>query len=186
MFFYGAIMLGILILWKYTQKELHRDKKLAKELDYDDEFDFPVQERYFSKIETRSNICINVFCYANRLTFPIYVSDQKFENSMDLLPIIDGDKSHYVYTKDFNRFMFHKTKNKNKKDFCKSCLQCFTIKNVLAKHKKDCLSINGLQPVRLEKGTIEFKNYFKQIPAPFKIYADFESNLESVEIYEGS
>ena len=82
--------------------------------------------------------------------------------------------------------MFHKTKNKNKKDFRKSCLRCFTSKNVLAKHKKDCLSINGLQPVRLEKGRIEFKNYFKQIPAPFKIYADFESNLESVEIYEGS
>ena len=170
----------------HPERITERDKKLAKELDYDDEFNFPVQERYFSKIETRSNICINVFCYANRLTFPIYVSDQKFQNSMDLLPIIDGDKSHYVYIKDFNRFMFHKTKNKNKKDFCKSCLQCFTSKNVLAKHKKDCLSINGLQPVRLEKGTIEFKNYFKQIPAPFKIYADFESNLESVEIYEGS
>ena len=57
---------------------------------------------------------------------------------------------------------------------------------MLTKHKKDCLSINGLQSVRLEKGTIEFKNYFKQIPAPFKIYADFESNLEGVEIYEGS
>ena len=147
---------------------------------------FPVIEKYFNKIEKKNNICINGYCYENKLTFPIYVSDQKFENSMDLLPIIDGDKSHYVYTKDFNRFMFHKTKNKNKKDFCKSCLQCFTIKNVLAKHKKDCLSINGLQPVRLEKGTIEFKNYFKQIPAPFKIYADVESNLESVEIYEGS
>ena len=40
--------------------------------------------------------------------------------------------------------------------------------------------------MKLEKGTIEFKNYFKQIPALFKIYADFESNLEGVEIYEGS
>ena len=110
---------------------------------------------------------------------------KKFENSMDLLLIIDGDKSHYVYVKDFNRFMFHKTKNKNKTHFCKSCLQCFSSKNVLKNHKEDCLSINGLQSVRLEKGTIEFKNYFKQIPAPFKIYVDFESNLESVEIYEG-
>ena len=41
----------------------------------------------------------------------MYVSDQKFENSMDLLLLIDDDKSHYVYIKDFNRFMFHKTKN---------------------------------------------------------------------------
>ena len=75
-----------------------------------------------SKIETKNNICINVFCYKNGLTFPIYISDQKFENSMDLLLIFDGDKSHYVYIKYFDRFMFHKIKNKNKKYFFKSCL----------------------------------------------------------------
>ena len=38
----------------------------------------------------------------------------------------------------------------------------------------------------LEKGTIELKNYFKQIPVSFKIYADFECNLKTVESYEGS
>ena len=48
------------------------------------------------------------------------------------------------------------------------------------------MSINGAQSVRLEKGTIKFKNYFKQIPVPFKIYADFECKLKSVESYEGS
>ena len=42
-----------------------------------------------------------------------------------------------------------------------------------------------MQPVRLEKGAIEFKNYFKQMLVPFKIYIDFESNLKAVEIYEG-
>ena len=36
---------------------------------------FPVQENDFTKIETKKNICINVFCYENRLTFPIYISD---------------------------------------------------------------------------------------------------------------
>ena len=73
-----------------------------------------------------NNICINVFGYENRLIFPIYISDQIFKDSMDLLLLIDNDKSHYVYIKDFNRFMFLKTKNKNKKWFCKSCLQCFS------------------------------------------------------------
>ena len=43
--------------------------------------------------------------------FPVYISDQKFEDLMDLLLLIDTDKSHYVYIKDFHRFMFHKTKN---------------------------------------------------------------------------
>ena len=135
-----------------------------------------MQEKDFSEIETKYYICINVFRYENRLIFPIYVSDQKSENSMDLLLVIE----------DFDRFMFHKTKNKNKKHFCKSCLQCFSIKNVLTEHKQDCLSINGVQSVRLEKGILKFENYFKQIPAPFKIYADFEFNLEGVEIYEDS
>ena len=56
--------------------------------------------------------------------------------------------------------MFHKTKNKNRKYFCKSCLQYFSSKNLLAEHKEVCLSINGAQSVRLEKGTTEFKNDF--------------------------
>ena len=68
--------------------------------------------------------------YENGLVFPIYISDQKFEDSMDLLLLIDDDKSHYVYIKDFNTFMFHKTKNKNKKWFCRSCLQCFSSGNI--------------------------------------------------------
>ena len=42
-------------------------------------------EKDFSKTETKSNICINVFCYENKLTFPINISNQKFENSMNLL-----------------------------------------------------------------------------------------------------
>ena len=104
---------------------------------------------------------------------------------MDLLQIFNGDKSHYVYIKNFDRFMFHQTKNKNKKYICKNCLQYFSSKNVLTEHKEVYLSINRVQSVRFEKGTIEFKNYFKQIPVPFKIYADFECNLKSVESYEG-
>ena len=47
------------------------------------------------------------------------------------------------------------------------------------------MSINGKQSVKLKKGTIEFENYFKQVPVPFTIYADFECNL-GVESYEGS
>ena len=62
---------------------------------------------------------------------------------MDLLHIFDGDKSHYVYIKYFNRFMFSKTKGKNKSYFCESCLQCFSSENVLTEHKGVCLKING-------------------------------------------
>ena len=57
---------------------------------------------------------------------------------------------------------------------------------MLIKHKENCFSINDKQSVKLEKGIIEFENYFKQIPVPFKNYVDFECNLRGVESYEGS
>ena len=56
----------------------------------------------------------------------------------------------------------------------------------MAKHKEDCLSINGKQSVKLEEGIIEFESYSKQIPVPFKSFADFECKLRGVESYEGS
>ena len=59
----------------HLERITQRDKELAKELDYDNNVDFPVQEKDFNKIETRNNICINLFCYENSLTFPVYVSD---------------------------------------------------------------------------------------------------------------
>ena len=57
---------------------------------------------------------------------------------------------------------------------------------MLKEHKEVSLSINGVQSVRLEKRTIKFESYFKQIPVLFKIYTDFECNLESIESYECS
>ena len=72
-------------------------------------------------------------------------------------------------------------KNKNKKYFCKCCLQCFSSEKVLIEHKENCLIINGKQNVKLKSGSISFKNYFKQLPAPFKIYTDFECILKKVE-----
>ena len=164
---------------------MQKDKEFVNDLNYEG-IKLSMSGNDFNKIETKNNLYMNVFCYENKLTFPINISDQKFENLMDLLLMIDENKSHYVYIKDFDRFIFHKTKNKNKKWFCKSCLQCFSSESVLIKHKEDCLSINGQQSVNLEKGIIEFKNYFKQLPVPFKIYVDFECNLRDVEIYEGS
>ena len=36
--------------------------------------------KYYCKIEQKNNICINVFCYENKLVDPAYVSDQKLDN----------------------------------------------------------------------------------------------------------
>ena len=144
----------------HPERIAKKDKELVSKLNYD-EINFPVSKKYYCKIEKQNNICINVFCYDNKLTYPVYLSDQKFESYMDLLLISGECKSHYVYIKDFDRFMFSKTKNKSKKYFCKYCLQCFSSKEILIEHRTDCLVINGKQSVKLKSGTIKFTNYLK-------------------------
>ena len=66
--------------------------------------------------------------------------------------------------------MFNKTKNTNKKHFCKCCLQCFSGIEILIEHKKDCDKQNG----KLKSSSIRFKNYSIKIPVPFKIYANLD------------
>ena len=92
------------------QEELKKtDREIACNLNYDG-IEFPVQEKDFTKMEVQNNICVNVFDYENKLVFPVYISDQTFKSSIDLLLLINDDQSHYVYIKDCNTFMFHKKK----------------------------------------------------------------------------
>ena len=97
-----------------------KDKEIVKELNYSG-VDFPVSKKDYSKIEVLNKINVNVFCYENKIVYPVYLSDQCFNNTLDLLFISNGFTNHYVYIKDFNRLMFNKTKHKGKKYFCKSC-----------------------------------------------------------------
>ena len=101
-----------------SKEHPERIKKLTKKLLKNVimmELSFPCKKKILT--------IFNDWGYKDKLVFPVYVSEQKFEDYMDLLLLIYDDKSHYVYIKDFNRFIFHKTKNKNKKWFCGSCLQ---------------------------------------------------------------
>ena len=102
---------------------------MANDLHYEG-INFPVSKKDYGKIE-KKYICINIFCYENDLVYPAHISKQNFDDHIDLLLIIDETKSHYVYINDFNRFMFNKTKHKNKKRFCRNCLQCFSSERVL-------------------------------------------------------
>ena len=164
----------------HPERITKEDKSMINNLDYE-EIKFPVSKKDYCRIERQKNICITVFCCKNGLTYPVYVSNQKFHNLKDLLLISDKNKSHYMYIKDVDRFMCDKTKNKNKKYFCKCCLQCFSSEKLFIEHKESCLVINGKQSIKLKSGSVSFKNYFKQLPVPFKIYADFECILKGVQ-----
>ena len=77
--------------------------------------------------------------------------------------------NHIICTlKILTDLCFTKRKIKIKNDFVEVVYSVLVVK-----------SINGVQSVKVEEGTIEFENYFE-------IYADFECNLRDAEVYEGS
>ena len=79
----------------HLERIIQKDKELANDLNYDG-IKFPVDKEDFGETKKKNNICIYVFCYENKLSFSVYISDQNFENSTDFLLIINENKSHYV------------------------------------------------------------------------------------------
>ena len=153
------------------------DRQMVSGSDFDD-IKFPVSKTDYGKIEQKNSIGISVFGYKNGLVFPVYVSDERFEDCMDLWLTTDNNKSHYVYIKDFKRCNCHKTKSKNKKHICRFCLQYFFIERVLMEHKEACLKINGTQSIN---GSNKFKFFSKQLAVRFEIYTRFESVSKGVQ-----
>ena len=81
----------------------------------------------YEKIEDRFQMLLNAFGYENKV-YPLYISKKSYNQTLNLLLMTKKDKSHYVFINDFNRLMFSKTKHKDKKHFCMSCLQNLILK----------------------------------------------------------
>ena len=151
-----------------------------------------------NRIEKQNKININLFGYdtVKKAVYPIQISEERYDDHLDLLYIegkneLGEETTHYIYIKDFNRLMFSFTEHKCKKHFCMHCLQCFYSNESLAKHKVNCIAINGVQAIKMpqkyiDKNGVErtpcvyFKNYHKTLPVPFGIYADFECTTEKI------
>ena len=63
------------------------------------------------------------------------------------------------------------------------CLQCFTSEQVLTNHKENCIEINGQQAIKMpsKDSKVKFTNFYKQLPVPFVIYADFEAITQKIQ-----
>ena len=165
---------------KYPQRIKKDDRQYIEKLNYSG-IEFPITMKQINKIEKNNSIRINVFGYEEKLPYPIYISDEKYEDHMELLLITKDENKHYVLIKDFNKFMYQQTKHKERKHFCMHCLQCFSSERVLNNHKENCIIINGKQAINMPKkgeNILKYTNHHKQQAVPFVIYADFEAITE--------
>ena len=120
---------------------------------------------------------INVFSVDNMIIYPLRIADKDCKNTIDLFLYEEDGNTHYTLIKDFNRLIkSQKTTSNNGKIFiCKKCFTHFTKEELLEKHIKYCsnnetVCVNVPEP----NSMLYFKNYHKQLPIPFVVYADFE------------
>ena len=121
---------------------------------------------------------INVFSEDDKMTiYPLRESKRDCKNTIDLFLYEEDGVSHYTLIKNFHRLIrSQKTRSHNGKIFiCKRCFSHYTKEELLEKHIKYC-SNNQTALIKMpEPNTmLYFKNYLKQLPIPFVVYADFE------------
>ena len=71
---------------KNPQRIKKDDKQHIGGLDYTN-VEFPVSQKQYNKIEKQNSIRINVFGYEEGQLFPIHISNERFEDQVNLLLI---------------------------------------------------------------------------------------------------
>jgi len=156
-------------------------EKQAETLNFDG-ISFPMELKDIKKFERQNpQISVNVLGYEDKKIFPLRISEMaEREHDVNLLLLED---KHFVLINDLSRRLSHKMSNhKEKRFFCLRCLNCFTEKEVLDKHKESCEKHDCVKLRMPEKDSIlEFKNFEHSMHVPIVVYADFECQTKPIE-----
>ena len=113
----------------------------------------------------------------NNKFYPLRMAKRNPQETIDLFLYEEDGKSHYSLIKHFSRlFRSQITSRTNGQiHICKRCFTHFSKEELFQKHIQYC-SKNETVAVKMpNKNTmLHFKNYQKQLPVPFVVYADFE------------
>ena len=64
---------------KHPERISKKDKKLTNNLNHEG-IKFPITKNDYCRVGKQSNICINGFCYENRIIYPLYISGETFSD----------------------------------------------------------------------------------------------------------
>ena len=148
---------------------------------------FPVRVKDISKFEKLNPDIpgINVFSVNERNKFyPLRMTQRDPRKTIDLFLYEEDGKYHYSLIKSFSRlFRSQITSRTNGKiHICKRCFSHFSKEELFQRHIEYCSS-NESVVVKMPAKNLKlgFKNYFKNFPIPFVVYADFECFTKSIE-----
>jgi len=164
-------------------------EKQAETLNFDG-ISFPMKLKVIKKFELKDikkfeqqnpQISVNVLGYEGKTIFSLRMSEMAERgHGVNLLLL---ENKHFVLINDLSRLLSHQISNhKGKRFFWLRCLNSFTKKDVLDKHKESCEKHDCVKLRMPEKGSIvERKNHKHSIPVPIVVYADFECLTKPIE-----
>ena len=141
---------------------------------------FPMKVKDITKFENLNPDIpgINVFSIDdNDNIYPLREVKKDCNKTIDLFLYEEDGKFHYSLIKNLSRLVHSQITKRNNESIqiCKRCFSHFTKTELLEKHMKYCYN-NKLSIVKMPKKEtyLHFKHYYKQLPIPFTVYADFE------------
>ena len=90
--------------------------------------------------------------------------------------------------KRLSALLYDKNRHNESKHFCERCLHGYSRRELLERHKPECKGLLK-SPTRTEmpkagESMMAFKNFHKQMKAPYAVYADFECILKKIATCE--
>ena len=148
--------------------------------------DFPTPVSQIDRLERQnSNLAINAFGWENGQVVVHRISEKGGETPrINLMLTKQGENTHYSLVKRLSALLFDQSKNSNSKHFCERCLHGYSRRELLERHRLECKGLLK-SPTRTEMpkqgdNKMAFKNYYKQMKAPYVVYADFECVLKKI------
>ena len=152
--------------------------------------DFPTPVSQIDRLERQNpNLAINVFGWENDRVIVHRINEKDGEIArINLMLVKKGENTHYCLVKRLSALLFDQSKNSNSKHFCERCLHGYSRIELLERHKPECKGLLK-SPTRTEmpkegENKMAFQNFYKQMKAPYVVYADFECIVKKIHTCE--
>ena len=132
---------------------------------------------------------MNVFAWEKGQVVVHRISEKSGETPrINLMLTKQGENTHYSLVKRLSGLLYDQNRHNESKHFCERCLHGYKTRDLLERHKPECKGLLK-SPTRTEmpkqgENKMVFKNYYKQMKAPYVIYNDFESVLKKIATCE--
>ena len=152
--------------------------------------DFPTPVSQIDRLERQNpNLAINVFGWENNRVIVHRISEKGGETPrINLMLINQGGNTHYSYVKKLSPLLYDQNRLNESKHFCERFLHGHSRRELLERHKPECKGLLK-SPTRTEMpkegdNKMAFQNFYKQMKAPYVVYADFEWIVKKIHTCE--